>query len=110
MMLQQLSSAGSQQISHSSTKIANSPQTVFLGDLPKNTSLVDLYEHLKSLVGDCEIVLKRPTVKYFYYAFCRFNDILNARKLSQDIRFFTINGKTCRALPYDKEMFRNADP
>lgn len=39
--------------------VAGSPQTVFIGDLPKELSLVELYEFLKQEVGDCEVVLKR---------------------------------------------------
>ena len=51
---------------------------MFIGDLPKGLGLVELYETVKSLVGgaDFELVMKKPTGKYFYYAFCRFNDIL----------------------------------
>ena len=48
----------------------------------------------------------RPMLKYFYYAFCRFPDIIQARKLTHDIKFPTLNGVTCRALPYDKELLR----
>jgi len=79
---------------------------------------VELYETVKSLVGgaDFELVLKKPTGKYFYYAFCRFSDIytgktfklvvnsLKARKLIKEIRFPQIQGKVCRALPYDREL------
>ena len=39
--------------------IAGTPQTVFIGDLPTEISLVELYEFLKEQVGDCEVVLKR---------------------------------------------------
>lgn len=39
--------------------IAGTPQTVFIGDLPKEISLVELYQFLKDSVGDCEVVLKR---------------------------------------------------
>ncbi len=73
--------------SFSSFKIQSSPSTVFIGDLPKDTSLVELYEYLRKVVGgDFELVLKRyyitfdltfsrPAGKYFYYAFCRFSDV-----------------------------------
>lgn len=86
--------------------IAGTPQTVFIGDLPKEISLVELYEFLKEQVGDCEVVLKRPALKYFYYAFCRFPDIIQARRLL-DIKFPELHGKVCRALPYDKDLLRN---
>lgn len=42
-----------------SKMVAGTPQTVFIGDLPKELSLVELYEFLKESVGDCEVVLKR---------------------------------------------------
>ena len=42
--------------------------------------------------------------RYFYYAFCKFDDIYLARKLIKDIRFPEIRGKVCRVMPYDKEI------
>jgi len=54
--------------------------------------------------------MKRPALKYFYYAFCRFPDIIQARKLLQEIKFPEMHGKVCRALPYDKELLRNCTP
>lgn len=68
--------------------------------------MVELYEYIKQNAGECELVLKRPQMKYFYYAFARFNDILNARKLVEEIKFPTLHGKVCRALPYDKDLLR----
>lgn len=35
-------------------------QTVFIGDLPKDVSMVELYEYIKSVAGECDLVLKRP--------------------------------------------------
>ena len=49
----------------------------------------------------------RPQMKYFYYAFARFSDILNARKLLDEVKFPELHGKTCRALPYDKDLLRS---
>jgi RNA recognition motif-containing protein len=41
-------------------KILGSPSTVFIGDLPKDISQVELYDYLRENVGgDFEIVLKR---------------------------------------------------
>ena len=34
-------------------------QTVFIGDLPKEVSMVELYEYIKSVAGECDLVLKR---------------------------------------------------
>jgi len=48
----------------------------------------------------------RPQLKYFYYAYARFADYLDARKLTEEIKYPEIHGKICRALPFDKEMHR----
>ena len=82
-------------------------QTVFIGDLPKDISMVELYEYIKKNAGECELVLKRPQMKFFYYAFVRFADILHAEKLIKQIRFPELHGKVCRALPYDKDLLRS---
>lgn len=52
----------------------------------------------------------RPVLKYFYYAFCRFPDIMQARRLMNEIKFPELHGKVCRALPYDKDLLRNCAP
>ena len=60
-------------------------------------------------------------MRYFYYAFVRFDDILqgnlifilwfySARKLCQEIRFPEIRGKICRALPYEKDLQLRVSP
>lgn len=46
-------------------------------------------------------------MRYFYYAFARFQNILDATKLLEDVRFPEVHGKTCRALPYDKDLLQN---
>ena len=81
-------------------------ETVFIGDLPKDISMVELYEYIKENAGECDLVLKRPQMKYFYYAFARFKDILNAKKLYDTVKFPELHGKVCRALPYDKDFLR----
>lgn len=41
-------------------KIVSSPATVFIGDLPKDVSQVELYDYLQRQVGgEFELVLKR---------------------------------------------------
>ncbi|CDW91187.1 cytochrome b5-like heme steroid binding domain containing protein [Stylonychia lemnae] len=86
-------------------KIIATPSTVFIGDIPKGVSYVEIFEYLKEHVGgDFEIVLKRPAYRYFYFAFCKFNDIYVARKLLKDIRYPEIRGKVCRVMPYEKDL------
>ena len=67
-------------------------QTVFIGDLPKEISSVELYEYLKEVAGECDLVLKRPQMKFFYYAFARFADICDAKKLLEDVKFPQVHG------------------
>lgn len=94
--------------------ITGSPQTIFIGDIPRNITLVEFYEQVKkisnSTAGDeLQIVLKRPAMRFFAYAFCRFPDILQARKLSEDIRYHEFAGQMCRILPFDKELLKKAE-
>ena len=46
-----------------SHKIQGSSQTVFLGDLPKDITQLDLYKYLTQNFGECDIVLKRYELK-----------------------------------------------
>ena len=84
-------------------------QTVFIGDLPKEISSVELYEYLKEVAGECDLVLKRPQMKFFYYAFARFADICDAKKLLEDVKFPQVHGQTCRALPFNKEILKEVE-
>ena len=49
-------------------------------------------------------------MRYFAYAFCRLPDIYQARRLSEEVRFHNISGQVCRILPFDKELFKKAEP
>jgi len=58
-----------------------SENTVFIGDLPLETSSIELYKSVKDILNvekDFDIVLKRPQLKYFNFAFCRFTDYMDA--------------------------------
>ena len=52
--------ASSQPIQGQATQQNAQLQTVFIGDLPKDVSMVELYEYIKSVAGECDLVLKRP--------------------------------------------------
>jgi RNA recognition motif-containing protein len=45
------------------SKVANSPSTVFIGDLPKDVTQVELYEYIRRALGNIDIefdlILKR---------------------------------------------------
>jgi RNA recognition motif-containing protein len=53
---------------------ADIPSTVFVADLPTNTSYLDLSEYFEKNAGPCTIVIKRPLFKKFYFAFICFTD------------------------------------
>ena len=40
-------------------QVPASQQTVYIGDLPKDVSMVELYEYIRKVAGECELVLKR---------------------------------------------------
>lgn len=75
-----------------SHRIFSTPATVFLGDLPRGTTQVELYDYLKRTVGgDFDLVLKRylhrltlafrPPGRHFYYAFIRFADLYLGKRI-----------------------------
>lgn len=41
------------------SQVAPNAQTVYIGDLPKDISMVELYEYIRKVAGDCELVVKR---------------------------------------------------
>ena len=55
----QINSAVSAPGSTSQTQANQNMQTVYIGDLPKDISMVELYEYIKTVAGECELVLKR---------------------------------------------------
>ena len=42
-----------------SSQAAPNAQTVYIGDLPKDISMVELYEYIRAVAGECELVVKR---------------------------------------------------
>lgn len=40
-------------------RIHASPSTVYLGDLPKDLTQLELYKFLKENYGECELILKK---------------------------------------------------
>ena len=55
----QIGGAASQSSAGQSSQQSQAMQTVFIGDLPKDISMVELYEYIKSVAGECDLVLKR---------------------------------------------------
>lgn len=75
-------------------------RTVFLADLPRNTSYLDLSSYFEKEVGPCVISIKRPLFKQFYFAFVQFQTVEHAKKVLEEIRYPEVKGRKCRALPY----------
>jgi RNA recognition motif-containing protein len=79
----------------------NAHRMIFISDLPKSTSYMDLSDYYEKNVGPCQICIKRPLFKNFYYAFVMFDSIENAKKATEEFRFPKIKGVMARALPYN---------
>mmetsp|Transcript_10141 Transcript_10141/g.13770 ORF Transcript_10141/g.13770 Transcript_10141/m.13770 type:complete len:131 (+) Transcript_10141:45-437(+) len=79
----------------------NANRTIYLADLPRNTSYMDLSDYFESRVGSCQIAIKRPLFKNFYFAFIQFQKLEHAQTALKDHRFPLIKGMVCRVLPYN---------
>jgi len=84
----------------------NSHRMIFISDLPRTTAYLDLSDFYEKNVGPCQICIKRPLFKQFYYAFVMFETIEQARKAGEEHRFPVIKGVMCRALPYNLHAVR----
>jgi polyadenylate-binding protein len=85
----------------------NAHKMIFVSDLPKSTSYLDMAEYYEEHVGPCQINIKRSLFKNYYYAFVMFETIEAAKKATEELRFPRINGtKMCRALPYNMHAVR----
>lgn len=47
----------------------NAARTIYLADLPKSITYLELSEYFEANVGPCQITIKRPMFKDFYFAF-----------------------------------------
>ena len=75
---------------------------VFISDLPRTTAYLDLSDYYEKNVGQCQICIKRPLFKNFYYAFVMFESIEHVKKATEELRFPVIKGGIMsRALPYN---------
>ena len=85
----------------------NTHKIIYIADLPKYTSYLDLSDFYERNVGPCMICIKRPLFKNFYYAFVQFETIELAKKAATDFRFPTIKGNfMSRVLPYNMHALR----
>ena len=70
-------------------------------------STLDLADYYEKHVGPCQICIKRPLFKPFYYAFVMFDTIENAKRAIEEHRYPRIKaGLMSRALPYNLHAVR----
>ena len=85
----------------------NAHRMIFISDLPRTTAYLDLSDYYEKNVGPCQICIKRPLFKNFYYAFVMFESIEHAKKAQEEFRFPVIKGgKMSRALTYNLHAVR----
>lgn len=78
----------------------NAARTLYLADLPRNTSYLDIAEYFENRIGSCLIAIKRPLFKNFYFAFVQFPKLDDAKKALAEHRFPVIKGSVCRVMPF----------
>lgn len=80
----------------------NANRTIYLADLPKGTSYLEIADYFESKadITSCQIQIKRPLFKHFYFAFVQFQKLEDAQKVLSEHRFPEIKGKKCRALAF----------
>jgi len=81
---------------------------LYLYDLPKdNITSVTIAQTIKDRTKyeiQDQPQIKRDMNKPFYTAMVRINDNDKFKDVARDMKYFEINGKQCRALPYLKEV------
>lgn len=87
----------------------NAARTIYLSDLPRTVSYIELAEFFESKVGPCMISIKRPLFKTFYYAFIQFQKLDHANKALAEFRFPEFGGVKCRALPFNKQAIHSTE-
>lgn len=85
----------------------NTHKIIFLTDLPRTTTYMDISDYFEKHVGPCQICIRRPIFKSFYFAFVMFETIDNAKKAATEHRYPRIkNGLMSRVLPYNQHNVR----
>lgn len=85
----------------------NAHKMIFISDLPRNTAYLDVADYYEKHIGPCQICIKRPLFKHFYYAFVMFDTIENAKRAIEEHRYPQIKGGAMsRALSYNLHAIR----
>jgi len=81
---------------------------IYLYDLPKenitSVKLANLFKEKADIDLDIAPQIKRDITKPFYTAIVRINDPEKFKRACEKLRYFEIDGKPCRALPFDKDI------
>jgi len=88
--------------------MTDSKNILYLYDLPKeNITSVTIAQKIKDVTKydiQDQPQIKRDMNKPFYTAMVRINDSEKFKEVAHAMKYFDINGKPCRALPYMKEV------
>jgi polyadenylate-binding protein len=85
----------------------NTHKMIYVADLPRSTTYMDLSDYFEKSVGPCQICIRRPLFRSFYFAFVMFETIDHARKAAAEHKFPVIKeGKMSRVLPYNTNAIR----
>jgi polyadenylate-binding protein len=89
------------------TNQENTHKMIYITDLPRTTTYMDIADYFERHVGQCQICIRRPLFRNFYFAFVMFETIELARKASSEHKYPRIkNGKISRVLPYNTHAVR----
>ena len=81
---------------------------LYLYDLPKESvtsvKLAQLFKDQAGIELDQAPQIKRDITKPFYSAMVKINDPEKFKRACEKMRYFDIDGKPCRALPFDKDL------
>jgi hypothetical protein len=81
---------------------------LYLYDLPKETvtsvKLAQLFKDQAGIELDQAPQIKRDITRPFYSAMVKINDPEKFKRACEKLRYFEIEGKQCRALPFDKDL------
>ena len=81
---------------------------LYLYDLPKESvTSIKIAELIKTQVGTENIdvpQIRRDNNKPFYAAIVKFNDDDSFKNAINKLKYFEMEGKPCRALPFDKDL------
>ena len=81
---------------------------LYLYDLPKDIVTSTKIAMIIKEQGETEAIdvpqIRRDSNKPFYTAIIKFNDAEAFKKACEKLKFFEMEGRPCRALPFDKDL------